>query len=108
MITGILITKNQVFFPGSDEIQVRRMTNTCVLLVCQSGQSFPSLHTTRKLIPHVKDKLWILTGCVHSKMESAMLEGYKDLNMEYRNNRIFLNFSGNRPAEPSSGNHKIY
>lgn len=74
-----------------------------MLLVCQSGQSFPFLHATRKLIPFVRDKLWILTGCVRSKMETALLEGYRDLNIEYQNDKVFLNYSGNRPAEPSSG-----
>ena len=61
------------------------------------------IHATRKMIPFVRDKLWILTGCVCSKMEIAMIEGFKELNIEYLNNRVFLNYSGNRPAEPSSG-----
>jgi hypothetical protein len=68
----------------------------------QSGQTFPSLHATRKITKLVRDRLWILTGCFNSKMEQALVESYKAMGLPYRNNRVFNNYSGIRPAEPTS------
>jgi len=45
--------------------------NTCVLLISQSGQTFPTLHATRQIANVVKERLWILTGCRNSKMEKV-------------------------------------
>jgi hypothetical protein len=50
----------------------------------------------------VGNKLWLLTGCFNSKMEQAIVEGYADSGEKYMKNRVFNNYSGNRPAEPSS------
>eukprot|EP01031_Cornospumella_fuschlensis_P019577 gene19577-23985_t len=50
----------------------------------------------------VPDRLWILTGCFNSKMEQALLDSYKEHNIVYKRDRVFNNFSGHRPAEPSS------
>jgi hypothetical protein len=47
-------------------------------------------------------KVWILTGCFHSKMEQAIVESYKEKGLPYGKNRVFINYSGHRPAEPSS------
>ena len=51
---GIL---GSVFFPGSDIVQQRRITeNTCVLMISQSGQTFGTLHATAKIAYMVKDR----------------------------------------------------
>jgi hypothetical protein len=64
---------SNVLFSGSDTILERRITeNTCVLLISQSGQTFPTLHATRRLAALTTDRIWILTGCFHSKMELAI------------------------------------
>lgn len=75
---------------------------TCVLIISQSGQTFPSLHATRKIASVVKDRLWILTGCHNSKMELAVKNSYATFNSSYGGNRFFYNYAGNRPAEPTS------
>jgi hypothetical protein len=70
----------KAFFPGTDTVLPRRINeNTCVLMISQSGQTFPTLHATRKLSRQVKDKMWLLTGCFGSKMEQAMVESYKEM-----------------------------
>lgn len=93
----------KVFFPGADQILSRRIdSRTCVMLISQSGQTFATLHATRNISRLVEDRLWIMTGCFHSKMEGAMLESYKERRQLYQKNRILNNYSGSRPAEPSS------
>lgn len=93
----------KVYFPGADEILTRRLdSSTCALLISQSGQTFPSLHATRKLTELVRNRLWLLTGCFNSKMELAMREGYQKMGITYGKNRVINNYSGNRPAEPTS------
>jgi hypothetical protein len=47
-------------------------------------------------------KVWILTGCFNSKMEQAVVESYHEHNTPYKKDRVFNNYSGHRPAEPSS------
>lgn len=75
--------------------------NTCVLFISQSGQTFPSLHATAKVAKIVQDKIWILTGCANSKMEKAFSDVTRSLNIDPRP-RVFNNYSGTRPAEPTS------
>jgi hypothetical protein len=93
----------KVFFPGTDAILRRRIDkHTCALLISQSGQTFATLHATRKVASVVGDRLFLMTGCFNSKMEVAMKE-YYDLNGKvYGKNRVFNNYSGYRPAEPTS------
>ncbi len=94
---------SRVFFPGADDLLARRIDeNTCVLLISQSGQTFPTLHAARKMAKFAGDKLWLLTGCFNSKMEQAMVDGYKERGKPYMRNRVFNNYSGSRPAEPST------
>lgn len=96
-------TPGKVFFPGTDQVLKRRIDNfTCALLISQSGQTFGSLHATRKVAGIVKDRLFLLTGCFNSKMEGAMIEDYQSRGVEYKKNRVFNNYSGYRPAEPTS------
>jgi hypothetical protein len=94
---------SKVFFPGSDEILQRRIdANTCVLLISQSGQTFATLHATRKMTKLAFGKVWILTGCFNSKMEQTITEAYNEQQVVYGRDRVFYNYSGHRPAEPSS------
>jgi hypothetical protein len=96
-------TPGKVFFPGTDQVLKRRIDKfTCALLISQSGQTFGSLHATRKVASIVKDRMFLLTGCFNSKMEGAMMEDYQARGMEYKKNRVFNNYSGYRPAEPTS------
>jgi hypothetical protein len=54
---------SKVLFSGVDAVKERRLDNfTCVLLISQSGQTFPTLHATRKLAHLIGDRLWIMTG----------------------------------------------
>jgi hypothetical protein len=93
----------KVFFPGTDAVLPRRIDNyTCALLVSQSGQTFATLHATRKIASLVDDRMFLLTGCFNSKMEVAMREHYELNGKVYRKNRVFNNYSGYRPAEPTS------
>eukprot|EP01038_Epipyxis_sp_PR26KG_P007438 gene7438-10134_t len=93
----------KVFFPGSDEVSSSKIDDfTCALLISQSGQTFPTLHATRIIAIYVKQKLWLLTGCINSKMEQALSEWYISHGLMYGKNRVLNNLSGNRPAEPSS------
>ena len=94
---------DKVYFPGSDEILSRRLdSSTCAILISQSGQTFPTLHAARKLSQLVRDRLWLITGCFHSKMELAMIEWYQHAGIKYGKNRVINNYSGHRPAEPTS------
>ena len=43
-----------------------------------------------------------MTGCFHSKMEQVMIDSYVENGLKYGKNRVFNNYSGHRPAEPSS------
>ena len=92
-----------LFFSGSKVVPFKNITsNTCALLISQSGQTFPTLHATRKLAKVLGNRLWILTGCFQSKMELAIIESYQVRGEVYGKNRVMNNYSGNRPAEPSS------
>eukprot|EP00808_Paulinella_micropora_P025691 g57099.t1 len=93
----------KVYFPGVDRILKRRINNqTCVLLISQSGQTFGTLHATTQMLRAVQDRLWLLTGCFSSQMEQTMRAYYLEHNIEYYGDRVFTNFSGSRPAEPTS------
>ena len=48
------------------------------------------------------ERVWLMTGCFHSKMELALKEAYQLKGVKYGRTRVFNNYSGNRPAEPSS------
>jgi len=72
---------------------------TCILLISQSGQTFPTLHSTRRFasLPYYQN-IWILTGCIRSKMETAIEEAYLLNGKKYTGGRVLDNYSGNRPA----------
>ena len=75
---------------------------TCVLFISQSGQTFPSLHATRTMLDIVGDKVWILVGCANSRMEGTVMEYYHKNSLRYNGDRVLRNYSGLRPAEPTS------
>ncbi len=91
-------------FPGTDVIN-RSMIDpdrTCVLMISQSGQTFPTLHAIRKLCRLAGDKIWIMTGCINSKMELSLMEYYQEEGIRYRGNRVINNLSGRTLTEPAS------
>jgi len=93
----------KVFFPGADHVLTRRIDEyTCALLISQSGQTFPTLHATRRVASLICERTFLMTGCFNSKMEQALVESYQERGLKYGRNRVFNNYSGNRPAEPSS------
>lgn len=76
--------------------------HTCVVFISQSGQTFPTLHATTKISNMVKDKMWIVTGCMNSKMEKAVRDTLRESGLPGSLPRVINNYSGNRPAEPTS------
>ena len=93
----------KVFFDGADELNIKKIKNdTCVLLISQSGQTFPTLHATNIVSNLVMDRLWIVTGCINSKMEQTIIEHHNKHNLIYKKDRVFNNLSSSRPSEPST------
>jgi hypothetical protein len=95
--------------------------NALVLVVSQSGQTFPCLHAARLLRHALGDRVWVLTGEFDTKLGLVVgqsmgtpKKGKKGSNEGGNEDasasasslpfccRIFSNFSGWRPAEPSS------
>ena len=73
--------------------------NAIVLVISQSGQTFPVLHSTRLLRHALGDRVFVLTGEYDTKMGLAFQ------NMAQPQPfccRIFSNFSGWRPSEPTT------
>ena len=97
---------HKVYFAGSStalEQQIDREHTMC-LLISQSGQTFPTLHAAFSFAAFVEsDKLWLITGTFNSKIENVIVgECFKKKGTPYVYNRVFNNYSGHRPAEPSS------
>ena len=100
------VLPNKVYFAGSStalEHQIDRQHTIC-LLISQSGQTFPTLHAAFSFAAFVEsDKLWLITGTFNSKIENVIVgECFKKKGTPYVYNRVFNNYSGHRPAEPSS------
>jgi hypothetical protein len=73
--------------------------NAIVLIVSQSGQTFPVLHSTRLLRHALGDRVFVLTGEYDTKMGLS----FQDMSQVHPFCcRIFSNFSGWRPAEPTT------
>ena len=63
----------QVYFPGTDNFHAKRLhKRSCVLLISQSGQTFPTLHATRALTKLLPTRVWILTGCYHRQVDVCL------------------------------------
>ena len=102
------LSPERTFFPGNGdsmalEHQIDRQYTAC-LLISQSGQTFPTLHAAFSLADFVdSDKLWLVTGTFNSKIENVIIgECFRKREKVYINDRVFNNYSGHRPAEPSS------
>ena len=50
----------------------------------------------------VGDKVWLLVGCSDTRMEGTLLEYYHENSWSYNGDRVFRNYSGLRPSEPTS------
>ena len=103
------VSSNKIIFESEygDSTQLSYLSHklsplTCVLFISQSGQTFPSLHATRTMLDIVGDKVWLLVGCPDTRMEGTVLEYYRENNLRYTGDRVFRNYSGLRPAEPTS------
>ena len=77
-----------------------RLRNSMVLVVSQSGQTFPGLHATRLLRHMVGERVFVLTGEYDTKM--GLVVGQDMARAEPFCARIFSNYSGWRPAEPTT------
>jgi hypothetical protein len=77
-----------------------RLRNSMVLVVSQSGQTFPGLHATRLLRHMVGERVFVLTGEYDTKM--GLVVGQDMARCEPFCARIFSNYSGWRPAEPTT------
>lgn len=73
-----------------------------VLLISQSGQTFPTLHATRLLAEVCPGRCWLLTGAYQSQMATALGESIARSEGASAPRRVMSNLSGHRPAEPSS------
>lgn len=81
----------------------RKITDfTIMLIISQSGQTFPTVHVTRQFCKILGDRVWMVTGCENSLMVRFLMESYIERGEVYGNNRVFHNYSNNRPAEPTS------
>jgi len=77
-----------------------RLRDAVVLVVSQSGQTFPVLHAARLLRHALGDRVWGITGEYDSKL-ALVVEQELTAESVWRS-RIFSNFSGWRPAEPTT------
>ncbi|KAG5178054.1 hypothetical protein JKP88DRAFT_264782 [Tribonema minus] len=92
-----------VFFSGGARLEGRTVSHhTVVLLLSQSGQTFPTLHATRLMVDLLGDNVFLLTGVANSKMEQALKQVYTDKGIRYDGCRVLSNMSGHCPAEPTS------
>ena len=87
-------------FPLNTSALPGRLRNCMVLVVSQSGQTFPGLHATRLLRHMVGERVFVLTGEYDTKM--GLVVGQDMARAEPFCARIFSNFSGWRPAEPTT------
>jgi hypothetical protein len=92
----------RTFFAGNERASAAQLENAAILLVSQSGQTFPSLHAARLLSQLAPDRVWLLTGTPASKMEAALVSARLARGEPTDSPRVLLSLSGHRPAEPSS------
>jgi hypothetical protein len=92
----------RTFFAGNERVRISQLRGAAVLLVSQSGQTFPSLHAARLLSQLCPDRVWLLTGTPASKMEAALVSARLARAEHTDAPRVLLSLSGHGPAEPSS------
>ena len=102
------LSPERTFFPdfcGSSVLEQQiDQEHTVCLLISQSGQTFPTLHAAFRLADFIdSDKIWLVTGTFNSKIENVITgECFRKRDTVYNHDRVFNNYSGHRPAEPSS------
>jgi hypothetical protein len=94
---------DRVFFTGTDAFSAKKLhPRTCALMISQSGQTFPTLHSTRLLCRLIPNRVWILAGAYNSMMQQVLEETMRRDHGDTLLPRVFTNFSGCRPAEPTT------
>jgi len=88
--------------PGSRSTFVQAWRNAIVLVVSQSGQTFPGLHATRLLRHLCGNRVFVMTGEYDTKMGLVVGQCMSQPDPEHFCCRIFSNLSGWRPAEPTT------
>ena len=71
------ISPRRTFFAGAARVSPAQVRDAAVLLISQSGQTFPSLHATRLFAQLCPGRVWLLSGTPDSKMEQVS-EGFKE------------------------------
>ena len=62
-----------MFFSGGARLDGRTVSHhTVVLLISQSGQTFPTLHATRLMVNLLRENVFMLVGGTNTKMEQTM------------------------------------
>eukprot|EP00615_Pteridomonas_danica_P011780 CAMPEP_0114331576 /NCGR_PEP_ID=MMETSP0101-20121206/2506_1 /TAXON_ID=38822 ORGANISM="Pteridomonas danica, Strain PT" /NCGR_SAMPLE_ID=MMETSP0101 /ASSEMBLY_ACC=CAM_ASM_000211 /LENGTH=1431 /DNA_ID=CAMNT_0001461959 /DNA_START=122 /DNA_END=4417 /DNA_ORIENTATION=+ len=107
-----LIGGGKVYFASKDSkgslsIDTLSDTNAVVLVVSQSGQTFPSLKATARLVSRLHDRVFVMVGgtdadAAYSEMGSVVLDHHKCMLHRDGADHVFCNLSGFRPCEPSS------
>ena len=94
-----------VYFSGDlveDGLSKASLSHSCVLLISQSGQTYPTLHAVRILAPICGENLWMLVGSEGTQMEMTLRKAYRSRGWSYKEDRVMVNHAGYRPAEPTS------
>lgn len=107
-----LVGGDKVYFSSRDSKGSLSLSNLCekhtvVLIVSQSGQTFPSLKATARLCQRLSDKVFVLVGgseegAIHTEMGSIVMQHHREKLRRNGSDHIFCNLSGFRPCEPSS------
>jgi hypothetical protein len=92
---------------GSLSLDVLSKSNTVVLVVSQSGQTFPSLKSTARLLSRLHDRVFVMVGGndgegVLSEMGSVVMDHHRRVLDRDGSDHVFTNLSGDRPCEPAS------
>lgn len=93
---------HHVLFSGSPSIRKEQLKDACCLFVSQSSQTYPTLAAMKVMSSFMLTRLWLLTGAESSEMASNLKMAYRRNHVEYHDNRVIMNQSGYRPAEPDS------
>lgn len=100
------LSPERTFFPGEtcDIESLIDPLHTACLLISQSGQTFPTLHAAFRLSEFLESsQLFLLTGTFAGKIENVIVgECFRKRGAVYAHDRVFHNYAGHRPAEPSS------
>lgn len=78
-----------------------------MLIISQSGQTFPSLKSTARMVQFLHDRVFVLVGSIeesaeNTEMGSIIMEHHQSTMKRDGSDHIFCNLSGLRLSEPSS------